>query len=39
VKNNAGLTPQDVLMASKPDGWHETLHWFNKFKPGISSFI
>ncbi|XP_033750903.1 uncharacterized protein LOC117335091 [Pecten maximus] len=35
VKNKDGQTPRDVLLQSKPDGWEETLHWFNKFSPGL----
>ncbi|XP_060065525.1 uncharacterized protein LOC132545870 [Ylistrum balloti] len=35
VNNKEGLTPRDILMQTKPDGWEETLHWFTKFTPGL----
>ncbi|XP_041367616.1 uncharacterized protein LOC121382159 isoform X2 [Gigantopelta aegis] len=35
IRNNAGLTAEEVLLTERPEGWQETLHWYNKFKPGL----
>ena len=35
IKNNDGLTAEEVLLKERPDGWDENLHWYNKFKPGM----
>lgn len=35
IKNREGMTPREVLLQTKPDGWRETLHWFDKFSPGL----
>lgn len=35
LKNNNGMTAEEVLIKEKPSGWEENLHWFNKFKPGL----
>ena len=34
IKNNDGLTAEEILLKDRPDGWEENLHWYNKFKPG-----
>ncbi|ESO94574.1 hypothetical protein LOTGIDRAFT_232377 [Lottia gigantea] len=35
VKNNQGLTAEDILLTEKPDGWQTNLHFYNKYKPGL----
>lgn len=35
IKNNDGLTAEEILLKERPDGWEENLHWYNKFKPGL----
>ena len=37
IKNNDGLTAEEILLKERPDGWEENLHWYNKFKPGTYS--
>lgn len=35
IKNINGQTAEDVLTSVKPRLWRQTLHWLNKFKPGV----
>lgn len=34
IRNKKNQTPADVLLEEKPQGWEETLHYYNTFKPG-----
>ncbi|XP_061174059.1 uncharacterized protein LOC133183117 [Saccostrea echinata] len=35
IRNKKSQTPADVLLEEKPEGWEETLHYYNMFKPGL----
>ncbi|XP_011424648.3 uncharacterized protein [Magallana gigas] len=35
ILNKKNQTPADVLLEEKPEGWEETLHYYNTFKPGL----
>nr|XP_022329606.1 uncharacterized protein LOC111128325 [Crassostrea virginica] len=35
IRNKRNQTPADVLLEQKSEGWEETLHYYNMFKPGL----
>lgn len=37
IRNKTNQTPADVLLEEKPEGWEETLHYYNTFKPGTTT--
>lgn len=35
IRNNDVKTAEDILKSEKPEQWQQTLHWLNKYSPGL----
>ncbi|WAQ98893.1 hypothetical protein MAR_023266 [Mya arenaria] len=35
IRNNDGRTADEVLQTEQPSDWRHTLHWYNKYAPGL----
>lgn len=35
IRNNDGKTAEEILKTEKPENWQHTLHWLNKYTPGL----